>query len=174
MTETELYHWGILGQKWGVRRYQNLDGTRTAAGKARYYKAKADYKSGNGSSKEMRSAKKALKRNVLEDRGEELYNKGVGIAEIDHEREKKSKIAGTVGGVAGITAGTALFIANAPFAAIGVGTIAIGSAAADMVIRSSARKNKKAVVAFDKMQNESIERVKKILSEQGLGGMTTK
>lgn len=31
----ELYHHGILGQKWGVRRYQNTDGTYTSAGKAR-------------------------------------------------------------------------------------------------------------------------------------------
>lgn len=32
----ELVHHGIKGQKWGVRRYQNEDGTLTSAGKERY------------------------------------------------------------------------------------------------------------------------------------------
>ena len=31
-----LYHHGILGQKWGVRRYQNRDGSYTSAGQKRY------------------------------------------------------------------------------------------------------------------------------------------
>lgn len=32
----QLWHWGIKGMKWGVRHYQNPDGTLTAAGKKRY------------------------------------------------------------------------------------------------------------------------------------------
>lgn len=32
----ELYHHGIKGQKWGVRRFQNPDGSLTKAGKDRY------------------------------------------------------------------------------------------------------------------------------------------
>ena len=33
----EIYHHGIKGQKWGVRRFQNKDGSLTLAGKERYY-----------------------------------------------------------------------------------------------------------------------------------------
>ena len=36
ISEGELYHYGIKGQKWGVRRYQNDDGSLTPSGKKRY------------------------------------------------------------------------------------------------------------------------------------------
>ena len=38
----ELYHHGIKGQKWGVRRYQNEDGTLTSAGKKRIAQRQPD------------------------------------------------------------------------------------------------------------------------------------
>lgn len=36
MDNNELMHWGVKGQRWGVRRYQNKDGSLTPAGKKRY------------------------------------------------------------------------------------------------------------------------------------------
>ena len=51
MRESDIQHHGIKGQKWGVRRFQNEDGTWTAAGKERY--------GGTGSINDVQSAKSA-------------------------------------------------------------------------------------------------------------------
>lgn len=49
--QKQLYHHGIKGQRWGVRRFQNENGTYTDEGKRRYkvslgtsHKAKKDAK----------------------------------------------------------------------------------------------------------------------------------
>lgn len=44
VSRVELYHWGIKGMKWGVRRYQNKDGSLTNAGRKRYAKLEAEMK----------------------------------------------------------------------------------------------------------------------------------
>ena len=59
----ELYHHGIKGQKWGIRKYQNEDGTLTAEGKARY-----GYDETTGKlSKEGRKVEKSDRKAALKD-----------------------------------------------------------------------------------------------------------
>jgi hypothetical protein len=55
MDSSALYHHGIKGQKWGIRRYQNADGTLTEEGKKRY----------GSSSEEEKSAEKAAQRRAI-------------------------------------------------------------------------------------------------------------
>ena len=83
-----LCHWGIKGMKWGVRRFQNEDGTLTAAGKQRYKDYKADTK-----------VRKTLTRHVsadvknLKSRGEAMNDVVRNYNEASRELQKaQSKI----------------------------------------------------------------------------------
>lgn len=60
MYSTELQHHGIKGQKWGVRRFQNEDGTLTPAGRSRYMDP--DGRVTREGRKEGKRIKKAIKR----------------------------------------------------------------------------------------------------------------
>ena len=96
----ELYHHGIKGQKWGVRRYQNADGTLTDLGKRRA--TNRDIK------KDIRSYEKD--RNVTpskyygKETGDYLLNKygKERMSKFDNSAERKEKlfvgatIAGTI------------------------------------------------------------------------------
>lgn len=44
MSNDMLMHYGVKGQKWGVRRYQYADGTLTPAGRKRYYSGESTTK----------------------------------------------------------------------------------------------------------------------------------
>lgn len=61
MSNDELYHHGIFGMKWGVRRYQNADGTLTSKGKARYMKVESSERLQKS---ETRKARKILNTHV--------------------------------------------------------------------------------------------------------------
>lgn len=52
-----LSHHGILGMKWGIRRYQNDDGTLTAVGKKRYGNAETEFSELNAARKEYEQSK---------------------------------------------------------------------------------------------------------------------
>jgi hypothetical protein len=103
----ELYHYGVKGMKWGVRRFQNYDGSYTKKGLERFRKAESDYdtavtnraktkeayKSGAATKQQYKTAKsevgsakremsksyKQLKTDKMADQGKELYKRGKTI-----------------------------------------------------------------------------------------------
>lgn len=88
--ENELMHWGIKGMKWGVRRYQNKDGSLTPAGKKRYDKEMAKLK------EEEKIAKNKLKTqaklNKLDEKRKEVeaLKRGKPIAKKTKQPSKPS------------------------------------------------------------------------------------
>lgn len=103
--DAELYHHGIKGQKWGIRRFQNEDGTLTAAGKKRYFNDDGTLNR-HGRKEYMRQYKIA---NKLIDRAN-LSKQSDNYLKYQKRKITAAKIAG------GLTAGSA--------AAIGVGNLA--------------------------------------------------
>lgn len=104
--DDELQHWGIKGQRWGQRRYQNKDGTLTPAGKKRYNQEIAKLKE---EEKKVKAAEKVAsnkqktqakidkldaKKAELEERKKALKGKKSGdtdeVSETPEERRAKA------------------------------------------------------------------------------------
>ena len=92
---TYLIHYGIEGQKWGVRRFQNEDGTYTQEGLERRY-TKEGYKSlKKDYRKSMREATKEYKKVVKESGKNKLLNSKAdqydAIDKVDKYASNKAK-----------------------------------------------------------------------------------
>lgn len=94
-SDAELYHHGVKGMKWGVRRYQNADGSLTTAGKKRAAKlseklnerrteARIRYNVASTSATTARTAETRRERNTA---------KQVGIKSMDNAYKLDKKIA---------------------------------------------------------------------------------
>lgn len=79
MSNYELYHYGVRGMKWGVRRYQNADGSLTNAGKKRYDR---DQRENAGKKKGDKVGAADPKRWVREDleRSRTVANEGANLS----------------------------------------------------------------------------------------------
>lgn len=101
----ELYHHGVKGQKWGVRRYQNADGSLTPAGKKRaaklsekldttQQKAKSSYVNALAGAYVARKGETKSRRNLAKQAGINAMDRATSLDKKVAKYEKRLKDIG--------------------------------------------------------------------------------
>ena len=90
----ELYHHGIKGMKWGVRRFQNEDGSLTAKGKKRY--SSVDTIRSNKTGEKLYVSKRVNKQGTNEDTFD-VIRSGKKVADLVLERQGDNLYVNWVG-----------------------------------------------------------------------------
>jgi len=83
MIKKYIVHAGIKGQKWGIRRYQNEDGSLTSLGKERYGKG-----TGNSLEKDYRTANTQAIKTIGDGTSKSLNTAGKAIGDIGNNKSK--------------------------------------------------------------------------------------
>lgn len=169
-------HYGVKGMKWGVRRYQNYDGTYTQRGLKRYNKAVEEFNSAEQSRKQakqrlktdksqeaknsyrkaktqakakQKTANKAydnLKKDRMADEGKKLYQQGKTISGNTTMTRLKQLGVG-VGGSA-VASAVASTYGNTKYGQLSAQAIATGSAAVAIILGAKATSENRKLRAY--------------------------
>ena len=85
--ENELYHFGIKGMRWGVRRYQNPDGSLTNAGKKRLKKGHASNEENDSSNK---SSTKSSSTKTVKDMSDDELRQAINRLQLEQQYKNLS------------------------------------------------------------------------------------
>ena len=100
----ELYHHGVIGMKWGIRRYQNKDGSLTPKGKKRYSE---DYN-------ESRNIKRKGIKRMSNDDLRKVNNRDSLERTYKNNNSKVGKTIAIVGTTAGVIGSLNAILKNSP------------------------------------------------------------
>jgi len=151
--DDSLYHHGVKGQKWGVRRFQNADGTYTQAGRNRYFTD-----DGSLSKKGERAYRKDLKKlNKLKARAD-ISQQKKNIEKYEKRAEKATDVARSAAGVFLATRAASL--------PVGIASIALGKRARGINDKLDAADSVVANKGYDAMRKAQEYRNKGLVSEK--------
>ena len=170
-----LMHYGVKGQKWGIRRYQNANGSLTYEGRKRYSKAKnfadikkaskqifkqsySEYKERNpdATNKAKNSYKKYLSKNIRD-----LENRYIAKNAKSFKASKdiaENTVLDTIGIIGGLATDFGGIFAATP---VGLGVMAGGLTASTLTLGA-----KLADGTLDKIRNKRIEEALSLYGEK--------